>query len=106
MNTAKLVVDCAASFFSPVVLSTLCQGIELASAVGKYQLSFTPAKPNACYQVFVIFKFTVPFIPGATLAIKLVSAVLDKTKQVGENDTAAQELRRDCTDLTMSVTVV
>ena len=58
------------------------------------------------YHVFVISKFTVPFLPGATLALKLVTAVLDKTKQVGENDTAAQELRRECTDLTMSVTVV
>ena len=34
MNTTKSIVDCAASFFNPAVISTICQGLEIASAIG------------------------------------------------------------------------
>ena len=49
---------------------------------------------------------TVPFVPGATLALALVNIVLEKINQVVELEEAASELRNECQVLSKSVTVV
>ena len=50
--------------------------------------------------------FPVAFIPGVTLGLALVNIVLEKTKQVAENETAMLELRKECEELTKSVNEV
>ena len=107
MNNVKDVMVCAASFLDPRVINGLSQGLKVATAVGidSESISLYIYSIEIGHVYFCLFQ-TVPFIPGATLALALISLVFEKTKQVVENDAAAQELRTECEELTKSVTKV
>ena len=107
MSNVTDVLVCASSFLDPKVLNGLTQGLQLASAVGivVYYISLGLIPCHLFHFIFIP-EITVPFVPGATLALALVNVVLEKISQVVENDVAVQELRTECQVMSQSVNVV